>query len=327
MAKIIFNNKEYFLNDSALSDATNSLKAHLSSSMNGNGATINLDGVSYSIDSTKLSNATSAFTTHLGAIAGNGSRVVVGGVEYSIDSNKVAGAVSDLEVVLGNLNVGGGGDEPTTTLAAGLYETGTENLITSWEDLLANGVVHVDNGVVTTNADMNTQTNDSSNILVGDLILPNDGSITSLGTIAFGICENLTSIVIPNSVTSFEMGAFIACFSLTSVEIPDSVTNLGAATFQECGSLISVEIPNNVTSIEAYTFHNCTSLPNIKIPESVTSIGENAFCSCSNLTNINYTGTKSQWKAISCGENWNYNTGNYIITCTDGTIAKDGTEN
>ena len=32
--------------------------------------------------------------------------------------------------------------------------------------------------------------------------------------------------------------------------------------------------------------------------------------------------TTAQWKAISFGSDWNKNTGNYTITCTDGTISK-----
>ena len=35
--------------------------------------------------------------------------------------------------------------------------------------------------------------------------------------------------------------------------------------------------------------------------------------------------TDAQWKAISFGYDWNYNTGSYTVTCTDGTIAKNGT--
>lgn len=106
---ISFNNKDYSVDESALSVATSELKSHLSTVMNGSGATINLNGSSYSIDSTKLSTATNDFVAHLGKISGTGHKVMVGGVEYGIDANKVAGAVGELEVVLGNLNSGGNG--------------------------------------------------------------------------------------------------------------------------------------------------------------------------------------------------------------------------
>ena len=108
--KIDFNGVEYYIDESTFASAKAELETHLSSVMNGSGSVIKLGDLSYNIDSTKLSNATNAFITHLGTISGSGSKVVVGGVEYSIDSNKVSDAVSNLETVLGNLNVGGDGD-------------------------------------------------------------------------------------------------------------------------------------------------------------------------------------------------------------------------
>ena len=56
----------------------------------------------------------------------------------------------------------------------------------------------------------------------------------------------------------------------------------------------------------------------------VTSIGSWAFSGCSSLTSIQFGGTVEQWKSIYFGSSWNYNTGSYTITCTDGTVAENG---
>ena len=98
MAKtnIIFNNKNYSIDDASLSAATAALKSHFSTVMNGTGAVINLGGTAYNVDSAKLSAATNAFVQHLGTIAGNGYKVVINGVEYSIDAAKVADAIAQL---------------------------------------------------------------------------------------------------------------------------------------------------------------------------------------------------------------------------------------
>lgn len=106
MAKIniTFDNTNYSIDESSFDAATASLQRHLSTTMNGSGATINLGGISYNVDSAKLSNATNDFVTHLGSIAGSGSKVVVGGTEYSFDPTKVEDAVSALKTVLGNLH-------------------------------------------------------------------------------------------------------------------------------------------------------------------------------------------------------------------------------
>jgi hypothetical protein len=45
----------------------------------------------------------------------------------------------------------------------------------------------------------------------------------------------------------------------------------------------------------------------------VTSIGDRAFYSCRRLSSIYYTGTEEQWKAITKGSSWDYDTGDYTI--------------
>lgn len=133
MAKINipFNNTNYSIDEASLSAATAALRTHLSSVMNGTGATINFGGTSYNVDSAKLTTATNDFVSHLGTIAGSGSKVVIGGVEYSIGSDKVASAISELETVLGGLVSGGSGSDdggdmilimPETNFSTFLYE-------------------------------------------------------------------------------------------------------------------------------------------------------------------------------------------------------------
>lgn len=98
MAKINinFNNADYSIDESVLANVTNDLKQHLSTTLSGSGATIQLGGVTYNIDSTKLSTAANNFITYLGTIAGSGKKVVINGIEYSVDANKVGSAVSGL---------------------------------------------------------------------------------------------------------------------------------------------------------------------------------------------------------------------------------------
>ena len=149
--------------------------------------------------------------------------------------------------------------------------------------------------------------------------------VTSIGEYTFYDCTNLTSINIPDSVISIGKYAFSYCTSLTSINIPDSVTSISDSAFYGCTNLTSINIPNSVTSIGNYTFKNCTNLTSINIPNSVISISEYTFYNCESLISISYTGTIAQWNAITFCTDWNYNTPEYTITCTDGTIAKDGT--
>ena len=434
--KIPFNGVEYNIDESALSTAINELKSHLSTVMNGEGATINLGVTTYNIDGAKLSTATNSFVSHLGTIAGSGEKVVVNGVEYSVDSSKVSGAIGALEGVLGELDAGGGDDSNVITwdgnteglvavvlddsstfykvsdrtfsneqiknmtysahmiseygnedyvylineedgwddliqdgyvtddicnlwneivivrtagatdnisgvaypktgiyfvkttygfaqqyyyitslytqqsdtsdesLAPGLYQTGAialyneqgaeaieGMLITPWDELVGNSAIAVNNGVV------NVCLSDKSQ-LNGDLILPDDNSITELG-----------------------LQAFVNCKNLTSIKIPDSVTSIGNTAFNSCTNLTNVNIPSGVTIIGSYLFENCSYLDNITIPNSVTEIKEKAFMWCKRLNSLYYNGTIAQWNIITKGSYWNFEVPATHVHCTDGDVA------
>lgn len=66
------------------------------------------------------------------------------------------------------------------------------------------------------------------------------------------------------------------------------------------------------------TFFCCSNLTSITIPNSVTSIGENAFNGCNSLTRIIFNGTKEEWHAIRKEKDWDEDTGEYTVHCTDG---------
>ena len=117
-------------------------------------------------------------------------------------------------------------------------------------------------------------------------VIPDDGSVTSIGSYAFCGCSGLTSITIPDSVTSIGDDAFRYCSGLTSVTIGNSVTSIGDYAFDGCSGLTSITIPDSVTSIGSAAFYNCSGLTSITIPDSVTSIGGSAFQDCSGLTSI-----------------------------------------
>ena len=166
----------------------------------------------------------------------------------------------------------------------------------------------------------------------GSYAIPN--SVTGIGKGAFEGCSGLTGVTIPDGVTSIGVYAFWYCHGLTGVTIPASVTSIGEAAFSYCSSLTSIKvdsgntaykdingvlfnkagtllhtyptgktgsytIPNGVTSIGECAFYFCVGLTSVTIPSSVTSIGFEAFDGCSALTDVYYTGTSSQWNAIT----------------------------
>jgi len=162
-------------------------------------------------------------------------------------------------------------------------------------------------------------------------------SVTSIGNYAFEFCTGLTSVKITSieawcgisfgsvataNPLSYAHNLYLNGNLVTELVIPESVTSIGLYAFEFCTELTSVTIPESVTSIGKVSFEECTGLTSITIPDSVTSIGDYAFMYCTELTSINFTGTKAQWKAISKGYKWNYDTGEYTVHCTDGDISK-----
>ncbi len=127
----------------------------------------------------------------------------------------------------------------------------------------------------------------------GDIIIPAsadfDGNtyvVTRIGANAFFGCENLISIVVPNTVTIINENAFQNCFAATSINIPNGVTEIGTRAFAGCNSLESIEIPNTVTVINDGAFSYCIAITSINIPNSVTKIGSSAFIRCRSLKSI-----------------------------------------
>lgn len=156
-----------------------------------------------------------------------------------------------------------------------------------------------------------------------NLTLPsklNEYTVSKLAIYSLSECENLETVVIPDTVTAIADGVFSGCTSLKKVEIPDTVTIIGAWCFADCFSLESIVIPKGVTKITHNAFSRCNKLTSIKvsednkkydsrnncnavietktntllfgckssvIPDTVTSIGADAFSCCYLLKSIN----------------------------------------
>ena len=87
-------------------------------------------------------------------------------------------------------------------------------------------------------------------------------------------------------------------------------------------ALGAVIMLDNITYIGSSAFENCEQLTYVEFTTSVTKIESKAFANCVNLLCIRYNGTMEQWSAIEKGVEWDVETGNYTVYCTDGTITK-----
>lgn len=310
MAKtnISFNDKNYSIDEASLSTASAALKSHLSTVMNGTGATISLDGTAYNIDDTKMYNARNVFATHLGTVAGSDYKVKVGGVEYGVDANKVAGAVTELETVLSNLTSGdGAGSSDVVSLevkkiTSNVFSGGTtynnETFVILYVYTKPNCTANVTYGNLTKSVTGKDCFNgERQQVFFGtyggvsdDVETPESGTLTISGDYAaFGmytyyitdkdtaLCSCITKVNSLGKIDYVGNYAFADCDNITTITIPETATSIGNSAFYKCDKLTDVIIPDTVTRIYPFAFHSCASLVDITIPESVTEIGQYAF--------------------------------------------------
>lgn len=95
-----------------------------------------------------------------------------------------------------------------------------------------------------------------------------------IGDMAFVGCENLITVILPNSVTSIGNDAF-STSNLSTIILSTSLTTIGYGAFSFI-PLTQIMLPDSVVTIgnDAFTY---TELTSIIIPDSVTSIGDGAF--------------------------------------------------
>ena len=185
--------------------------------------------------------------------------------------------------------------------------------------------------------------------------------VTAIGNDAFWNCSELANLTIGKNVTKIGDSAFNGCGKLDSVTIPKGIINIGKGAFARCnltnvyydGDLTSwckidgldglldcdptpknlyisgkeitgkLVLPDGITTIKSCAFYGRNGITSVTIPDSITNISWEAFYGCSKLTEFIYKGTKGQWIAITKGSSWDYNTGNYVVHCTDGDINKN----
>ena len=169
-------------------------------------------------------------------------------------------------------------------------------------------------------------------------------SVKSIGSGAFSCCYklvevyNLSKLNITAGLSSYGDVAYYAKVVHTSKDSASKLkTDADGYLFYEngdeayligyTGAQTNLTLPEKSSSGKAYdiyryAFKGCTSLTSITIPEGVTSIGREAFSVCTSLTSITYSGTKEQWNRIEKGYDWAYDTGYFVVHCTDGDIAK-----
>ena len=91
-------------------------------------------------------------------------------------------------------------------------------------------------------------------------------TVTSIGSCTFFGCDEITSVVIPNSISTIgvlnsleyaDVGAFQNCTGLSDISFGNALVSIGDKTFFCCSNLTTISIPETITNIGYKAFHNC----------------------------------------------------------------------
>ena len=179
-------------------------------------------------------------------------------------------------------------------------------------------------------------------------IIPENGSVTEIGSYAFCTESEVASIKLPNSIVSIGEGAF-SYSKLVSVFIPSSVRSIGSYAFSDCCNLVTITCPkgSNLTVIGEAAFNGCLSLVKIDLPDSVVSLGRSAFGDCATLSFVSigteksklatvgssaffncqklsilkFAGHSDEWHAVALDQDWRKESMVNFIVCADSTIS------
>ena len=119
---------------------------------------------------------------------------------------------------------------------------------------------------------------------LSDAVIPDDGSVRSIGYGAFSGLKGLASVNIPDSVESIGDSAFLGCADLAEVKIGDGVVNIGNCAFMRSG-LQTVSFGSSVAHIGEEAFAQ-TKITSVVFGDSLRSIGRRAFNCCVKLTEV-----------------------------------------
>ena len=117
-------------------------------------------------------------------------------------------------------------------------------------------------------------------------IIPDDGSVLSIGAWAFAYADGLTSFSIPASVQAIGPYAFAYCHGLEDIALVTGLESVGEYAFYDCSALEVITIPDSVSALGAYAFSDCASLHTAIMPSDLDIVCEGLFQNCGALSTV-----------------------------------------
>ena len=133
----------------------------------------------------------------------------------------------------------------------------------------------------------------------GDIVIPekldNGYTVTAIGDECFNVCEQLTSVTMPNTIKTIGRYGFSYCNMLTSITIPASVEKIEDCCFHECRGIETLTIEDSDSPLtlgkSSYTtgtvFYEMFGLKTVYVGRNLE--GEKpAFIDCKSITSMKF---------------------------------------
>ena len=121
-------------------------------------------------------------------------------------------------------------------------------------------------------------------IYSGDIVIPAkvtiedvEYTVTGIEPQAFYYCEELTSVVLPNTIKAIGYNAFDHCTALTSINFPEGLEIIEGDAFWGCENLTEITLPSTLKELYDWAFEQCINLRSINLPEALEYVGYAVF--------------------------------------------------
>lgn len=111
-----------------------------------------------------------------------------------------------------------------------------------------------------------------------EVLLPQ--SLEEVGEEAFVWCCELERLTFPEGVKRLGWGVCYGCREMREVQLPEGLEVLPPAAFRFCQELRELHLPRGLRCIAADTCYDCGSLRELRLPDGVERIEEEAFAYC-----------------------------------------------
>lgn len=101
--------------------------------------------------------------------------------------------------------------------------------------------------------------------------------ITSIGSFAFHMFDNIQKATLPSTLVSIGACAFWFDVNLQNVSLPSSLMYIEQQAFEGCDGMTEIVIPQSVKRIEGSAFSGCRNVTSVILPDEVAYIGHGVF--------------------------------------------------